>query len=94
MASRWAYANTGIRLVELAPPSVVSHLGGSHDFGEPCDEFCASVFKRFAAGELEIGYQQSEDMRSLSRAKADELCNTLATRRQPAQYAVTPLTVV
>lgn len=50
-AARYHYRNTQIRLVEIAPPAVKSNLGGSHDYGEDCDEFCDHVFKRFAAGE-------------------------------------------
>lgn len=68
MGSRFHYAKTNIRIVEIAPPAVKSNLGGSHDYGEECDEFCDHVFKRFAAGEAEIGMNMSENARLATRA--------------------------
>ncbi|KAL3134356.1 hypothetical protein ABBQ38_006613 [Trebouxia sp. C0009 RCD-2024] len=67
MGSRFHYAKSNIRIVEIAPPAVKSNLGGSHDFGEECDVFCEHVFKRFAAGEAEIGFNMSEGARLASR---------------------------
>lgn len=69
MGSRFHYAKSNIRIVEIAPPAVKTNLGGSHDFGEECDEFCEHVFKRFAAGEAEIGSTMSETARLASRAE-------------------------
>ena len=72
LGSRFHYAKSNIRIVEIAPPAVKTNLGGSHDFGEECDEFCAHVFKRFAAGEAEIGSTMSEKARLASRAENEK----------------------
>ena len=72
VACRFQYAKTNIRFVEIVPPAVKSNLGGSHDYGEECDEFCAHVFKRFAAGEAEVGFNMSEEARLDDRAGIDK----------------------
>ena len=63
ISSRYHYAKSNIRIVEINPPAVKSNLGGGHDVGEECDVFCEHVFKRFAAGEPEIGFNFSEKAR-------------------------------
>lgn len=73
VAARFQYAKTNIRFVEIVPPAVKSNLGGSHDYGEECDEFCESVFKRFAAGEAEVGFTMSEKARLADRSTLDEM---------------------
>ena len=73
VASRLQYANTNIRIVEIVPPAVKSNLGGSHDYGEECDEFCKHVFDRFAAGEAEVGFTMSEKARLADRSTLDEM---------------------
>lgn len=91
MASRYAYEKTNIRLVEIAPPAVKTNLGAgndrSHDYGEPCDEFCAAVFKRFAAGELEIGYNASEEWRLSTREQQEEAAAKMTKGMQPPQFS-------
>ena len=72
MSLRYQLAKTRVRVIEIAPPAVKSNLGGSHDFGEPTDEFCEGVFQRFAQGEWEIGYKMSEEARLADRAKIDK----------------------
>jgi len=67
LSSRIAFSKTKVHVVEIIPPAVQSRLGGKPPAGEPCDEFCASVFQRFAAGEKEIGYKTSEDRRLQTR---------------------------
>lgn len=42
MASRHAYANTNIRLVEIVPPQVQSNLGGTEK-GEPTNALQISL---------------------------------------------------
>ena len=90
-SSRHAYEKTNIRLVELVPPAVKTNLGAgsdrSHDYGEPCDEFCAGVFKRFAAGELEIGYNASEKWRLASREQQEETAAAMTKGMQPPQFS-------
>ena len=53
--------------------AVKSNLGGSHDYGEECDEFCDHVFKRFAAGEAEVGFTMSEKARLADRETLDAM---------------------
>ena len=67
LALRPLLAETSVRVCELAPPAVKSNLGGEHDFGEECDEFCAHVYQRFVSGELEFGYKFSDLGRMGSR---------------------------
>ena len=66
-AIRPLLANTNLRMVELIPPPVKSNLGGTHDFGEECDEFCCSVVASFAEGKVEFGFKQSEAARMADR---------------------------
>mmetsp|Transcript_50376 Transcript_50376/g.107028 ORF Transcript_50376/g.107028 Transcript_50376/m.107028 type:complete len:269 (+) Transcript_50376:90-896(+) len=67
LALRVSLMDTPLRLVEIAPPAVKSNLGGAHDFGEECDEFCAAVMARVAAGEQEVGFRLSENARLSDR---------------------------
>ena len=67
LALRPMLADTTVRVCELIPPAVKSNLGGSHDFGEECDVFCHHVYERFAAGELEFGFNWSEKNRLAGR---------------------------
>lgn len=69
LAARPHYAHTNISIVEVVPPAVRSNLGGSHDYGHPCDEFCRAVFARIAQGESEIGYKESDEWRLAPRDK-------------------------
>lgn len=73
VAARPSYAHTQIRIQEIVPPAVKSNLGGSHDYGEPANEFCASVFKEFAQGEKEIGYNTSNEWRKQDRLGVDDV---------------------
>ena len=73
LGARFHYANTKVRIVEIAPPAVKSNLGGSHDYGEECDVFCEHVFRRFAAGESEIGFTFAEGARNASREHNEKI---------------------
>ena len=86
MASRHAYATTNIRLVEIVPPQVQTNLGGT-ETGEPCNAFCASVFQRFAAGELEIGYNRSEEWRQAPRQVHEQVSAGMAKMIKPPQFS-------
>ena len=77
VAARPHYAKTNIRIFEIIPPAVRSNLGGSHDYGEDCAEFCSAVFSRFAKGELEVGFRASEESRLASRDKLDSLFDSM-----------------
>jgi len=72
VAMRPHYANTNIKVVEIAPPPVKTNLPSSKGYGESCDEFCQHVFPRFSAGELEIGFKLSEEVRKASREEIDK----------------------
>ena len=91
VASRFAYEKTNIRLVEIVPPAVKTNLGAgndrSHDYGEPCDEFCADVFARFARGELEIGYNASDQWRFASREEQEKAAAAITKAQHPAQFS-------
>ena len=88
MAARPHYVKTNIRIVEIVPPAVKSNLGGSHDYGEPCDEFCAGVFARFAKGEKEIGYNMSEKGRLASRSEINENFESMTKQNFEGNYKV------
>lgn len=53
--------------------TVKSNLGGSHDFGEPTDEFVNAVVKRLLNGEKEIGYKMSDNARLADRNKIQQM---------------------
>jgi len=78
-ALRYNLHQTNIRVCELAPPAVKSNLGGSHDFGEECDEFCAAVFKQFNEGKLEFGYKFSDQARFADRQEQQNIMVSLAS---------------
>jgi len=65
---------TSIAVLEIVPPAVNTDLGGPglHTFGVPVDAFADSVMARLAAGEQEVGYGTSEEVRLASRAELDE----------------------
>ena len=86
VAARPHYAQTNIRIVEIAPPAVRSNLGGSHDYGEPCEEFCRNVFARFAKGELEIGYNASDKWRLATREQADQNFEDMTKKTFEGKY--------
>jgi len=73
MSLRFSLQLTTCRVVEIAPPAVKTNLGGSHAFGEDCDEFCENVMNRFIAGELEIGYKFSDEARVANRERQQAL---------------------
>ena len=88
VASRPAYAKTNIRIVEIVPPAVRSNLGGSHDYGEPTDEFCTAVFKKFTEGEKEIGYKASDEWRAQDRLGMDRTFQEHVQKTFAGQYKV------
>lgn len=73
LAMRPLLAETSLRLVELIPPAVKSNLGGAHDFGEECDEFCKAMVEEFKSGKVEFGYKFSEAARMIDRKKQGEM---------------------
>eukprot|EP00978_Attheya_sp_CCMP212_P015346 scaffold39580_cov62-Attheya_sp.AAC.4 len=59
--------------ISHAAPAVKTNLGGSHDFGEECDEFCNHVMQRVQDGEQEVGFKFSEVGRLADRAVLDQM---------------------
>jgi len=62
-----------IQVYEIIPPAVKTNLGGSHDFGEPLNEYCEATFESSVKGEKEIGYKHTNAIRMFkSREEADK----------------------
>ncbi|GAB2779654.1 putative oxidoreductase [Hymenobacter luteus] len=73
LSLRHQLAATPIRVLEVVPPAVNTDLGGAglHTWGVPVDDFADSVMQRLAAGEQEVGYGTSEEIRRASREQID-----------------------
>lgn len=71
MSLRYSLEDTNLRVVEIVPPAVKSNLGGSHDFGEELDEYCADAFNKLMAGEPEMGFKFSDMARQADRVTID-----------------------
>ena len=88
MSMRYSLQDTNVRIVEIVPPAVKTNLGGSHDFGEDCDEYCAATMERVAAGEPEVGYKFSDMARAADRdqsiAMMLQLASTMNVQKYPA----------
>ncbi len=74
MSLRHQLAATSVKVLEIIPPAVNTDLGGPglHTFGVPVDKFVSSVMSRIAAGELEVGFETSENSRRASREQLDQ----------------------
>ncbi|GAB3225933.1 SDR family oxidoreductase [Hymenobacter seoulensis] len=73
LSLRHQLAATPIKVLEIVPPAVNTDLGGAglHTFGVPVHDFADSVMQRLAAGEEEVGYGTSEEIRQASRQQLD-----------------------
>ncbi|GAB3290652.1 SDR family oxidoreductase [Hymenobacter tenuis] len=73
LSLRHQLAATAIKVLEIVPPAVNTDLGGAglHTFGVPVHDFADSVMQRLAAGEEEVGYGTSEEIRQASRQQMD-----------------------
>ncbi len=73
VALRQDLAKTSIEVVEIVPPAVNTDLGGVglHTQGADVNEFADAVMKRVAAGEVEVGFGFSENVRTASREGLD-----------------------
>lgn len=90
MAIRYSLEDTNVRVVEIIPPAVKTNLGGSHDFGEDCDEYCAETMKRVVAGEPEVGYKFSDVGRKADRATLDSMMLGVAAHMNVQKYPAVP----
>jgi uncharacterized oxidoreductase len=79
MSLRHQLEDTGIEVIEIAPPAVNTDLGGAglHTFGTPVDEFADAIFKDLEAGKTEIGYARAEKAMRMSRNEIDETVKTM-----------------
>lgn len=77
MSLRYQLRETKIDVVEIIPPAVRTNLGGSHDFGEPLDEFADAVMKQLGEGKKEVTYTFSAVSSQASRAQSDEIFNRM-----------------
>jgi uncharacterized oxidoreductase len=75
MALRQQLSNTACEVIEIAPPSVNTNLGGVglHNTGVPLDEFADAVFKGLEKGEPEITYGFSAKTSRASREELDQI---------------------
>ncbi|MGG1554510.1 SDR family oxidoreductase [Paenibacillus ferrarius] len=70
---RHQLSETSIQVVEVAPPAVVTDLGGAglHTQGEPLDAFADAIFNELAGDSQEIGYGTSIARLRMSRDDID-----------------------
>jgi uncharacterized oxidoreductase len=73
MALRHQLKDTKIGVIEIIPPAVRTNLGGSHDFGEPLDEFADGVMKQLSEDKKEVTYTFSSKSSQASRQELDEI---------------------
>ena len=73
LSLRQQLVGTSVRVLELVPPAVDTDLSGSglHTFGVAVNDFADSVMQRLAAGEEEVGYGTSKEIRQASREQLD-----------------------
>ncbi|MFD0696665.1 SDR family oxidoreductase [Paenibacillus sp. GCM10027628] len=79
---RHQLSNTGIEVIEVAPPAVNTDLGGKglHTFGVPLNEFADGVFQGLENGLQEIGYGSSEKGLRMSRDEIDSAVQAINSR--------------
>ena len=73
LSLRHQLAKTPVRVIEIAPPAVNTDLGGVglHTSGADLDLFADHCIKRLAAGDLEFGYESSEQRLAALKAVVD-----------------------
>lgn len=73
LSLRHQLRNTSVSVVEIIPPAVRTNLGGSHDFGEPLDEYADAVMRQLAEGKPEVTYTFSAQSSQASRKELDQI---------------------
>ncbi|QWW72348.1 SDR family oxidoreductase [Rhizobium sp. WYJ-E13] len=87
MVLREALANTSCQVVEIIPPAVQTHLGGTEPHGAPLDAFCDTVFSGLAAGRQRIGFGFTEADTFVAAEKPyEDLFRQSAERANVAGY--------
>lgn len=74
LSLRHQLTGSGVEVIEIIPPAVDTDLGGAgkHTYGVPADQFARSVLERIMAGEKEVGYGGSEEMRMFGKTEITE----------------------
>ncbi|MCZ8522913.1 MULTISPECIES: SDR family oxidoreductase [Paenibacillus] len=82
MSLRHQLAQTGVQVIEVAPPAVDTDLGGPglHTFGAPLGNFADGIFQGLAEGRTEIGYGPSEKSLRMSRDEIDAAFEAMNNR--------------
>lgn len=72
-------------VVEIVPPAVDTDLGGVglHTFGESVDAFSDHVFTKLQEGEVEFGFNLSEEWRKASREERQKTFEQLNSHSLP-----------
>ena len=65
ITARESLRDTAVQVYEVSPPLVKTAM--TSNSGEEVDDFTSSVFRRLAAGEKEVGYKLSEELRVASK---------------------------
>jgi len=75
LSLRHQLRDSGVAVIEIAPPAVDTDLGGAglHTFGVNVDEFADAVFGRLGGPEVEMGYGFAEGARNASRAEVNQI---------------------
>jgi uncharacterized oxidoreductase len=64
VAMRYSLEGTSVRMIEIIPPAIKTDMMW---FGDDRDDFCVATMDRLQAGEAEIGFNASEEMRLADR---------------------------
>ena len=82
MSLRYQLLDSGIKVIEIAPPAVSTDLGGPGlHVGMPSpEEFAEGVFKGLENGDQEIGYGTSEARLRMSRDEIDAAVKAINER--------------
>lgn len=73
LSLRHQLSETSVEVIEVAPPAVVTDLGGAglHPQGEPLDAFADAIFNELGGDSKEIGYGTSVARLRMSRDDID-----------------------
>jgi uncharacterized oxidoreductase len=74
---RYQLRDTAIRVSEVVPPAVKTHLGGEHDFGEDVDDFADAIFEQLLNDEQECGFGPSVATLTADRQQLDQLFESM-----------------
>lgn len=79
MSLRHQLFDTGVEVIEIAPPAVNTDLGGAglHTHGEPLDAFADGIFQSLREGKKEIGYGSSVNRLRMSRDEIDRYAEAM-----------------